>query len=85
MKSFRLQLQECSKNGTQFEVPCVHCSKLNLICAKYKAYCSSGLCRDERMTATEKAEFYKEEIKGNPKLKAFLKEADKILNKTQKG
>jgi len=84
MKTYRLQLLECSKNGTQFEVPCIHCSKINLICVKYKAYCNSSLCRDERMTAAEKAEFYKEQAKGNPKNKAFDKKVDKILKKKSK-
>ena len=84
MKSYMIQLQECVKNGTNFEVKCVHCSKLNSICSKYKDYCRSSLCRDERMTDAEKAEFYSEQQKGNQKNKAFDKKVDKILNNKSK-
>ncbi|MBM3211105.1 hypothetical protein FJZ33_02730 [Candidatus Poribacteria bacterium] len=56
MKSFRIQTQECVKTGNRIEVPCIRCSQVNLICLKYKAYCSSGLCRWERMNEQERKE-----------------------------
>ena len=81
MKSYRLQSQECGKFGTQFEIRCVHCGKMNLICVKYKNYCSSGFCRDERMTDAEKAEYYHEKAVGFPKNKVFDSFVKKILKK----
>jgi hypothetical protein len=57
-KGYREQTQECKKTKVQFEVPCIRCGQINLICHRYKAYCSSALCRDERMTNQQKAEFY---------------------------
>ena len=65
MKSYREQGIECDKNGNRFEVNCVHCNKQNLICAKYKAYCCSSLCRDERMTDKEKSEYYTHKVEGS--------------------
>jgi hypothetical protein len=62
-KSYRLQMQECAKKGQQFKVSCVMCGQVNLICHKYKAYCNSGLCIDERMDDATKAKFYAQRVK----------------------
>ena len=80
MKGYRVQTFECIKNGTRFEVPCIRCSQINLICSKYKAYCSGGLCRNERMTDAEKAEFYANRVSG----KDICSELTKIPQKTTK-
>lgn len=76
-KAYSTQVRECKKSGQQFEVPCVMCNQVNLICHKYKAYCSSSLCRDERMDTTLKAKFCSDRVK---ELKKELR--CKIKNKT---
>ena len=67
MKTYRLQIQDCIKNSTRFEVPCVSCSHINYICSKYKAYCTSSLCIDERLTDKEKVAYYRRKIDGTLK------------------
>jgi hypothetical protein len=62
-KPYSTQVRECKKSGQQFEVPCIMCDQINLICHKYRAYCSSNLCRDERMDIALKAEFYADRLK----------------------
>ena len=47
-KSYRLQGLECDKQGNRVEIPCIKCGQINLVCIKFKAYCRSGLCREER-------------------------------------
>ena len=75
-KNFHLQMRECAQKINLFEVPCVVCNQVNLICAKYKAYCRSSLCRDERMTDKDKAEFYSRHVDRShiPILLTILKE-----------
>ena len=78
-KNFSSQYRECVKTTNLFEVPCVSCSQVNLICAKYKAYCRSSLCRDERFTDKDKAEFYAHHVDKShiPILLKILKERKK--------
>lgn len=52
-KSYRVQYIECKEKGILFEVPCIHCQKINLICQKYKCYCSSKVCLPERISKTK--------------------------------
>jgi hypothetical protein len=48
LKSFRQQTIDCDGSYNRFQVPCVKCEQVNLICAKYKCYCSSKVCLEER-------------------------------------
>ena len=48
-KSFRDYSLECAHKGNRFCVPCVRCEQINLICVKYKTYCHSRVCLQERL------------------------------------
>lgn len=45
---YREQCLKCDSNGNRIEVPCIKCNQINLICIKYKTYCNSKACFEER-------------------------------------
>jgi len=53
MKPFKKQAKECTENGTRYFVRCRWCGTLVIICDKYKTYCSSKACHEERKEATD--------------------------------
>ena len=51
MKKFRDQYMECNKNGNLIEIknyPLTDFPKTVLVCLKYKSYCGSNVCKEER-------------------------------------
>jgi len=62
MKSFREQFIECCENGTCKKIECPYpcsCPRTINLCTKYLEVCSSGICREERMTKEEKRKYNK--------------------------
>jgi len=49
MKAFSEQLRECHNNGTAMIV-----SVPDIVCIKYKRICSSIVCKDERVSISDK-------------------------------
>jgi len=47
-KGYRAQVLDCIAAGNQFLVPCVQCQRDTTVCVKYKTYCHSKVCLNER-------------------------------------
>lgn len=47
-KSFRKQLQECTRTENLVKEKCPWCGKILLLCKKYGGQCISSKCREER-------------------------------------
>ena len=51
--SYRKQALECDRVENRFELPCVWCNQVTLVCVEYKDFCRSGACRDDRFKLRE--------------------------------
>jgi hypothetical protein len=60
MKSYRAQALECDANGNRFEVEVPYLKKPNviLICRRYRTYCHSQACLQERIDKDELAKYF---------------------------
>jgi len=48
-KQYNQKVQECRQDGILFKIKCNWCDQEVLVCKKYKTYCHSKACFDERM------------------------------------